>query len=196
MKADDEAGTPQEIITTPTVTKRIFIMDVGFSLQADVMTGGSQVYAMTGRLLKALSDGGVDCYAVASAIYLGTHIPIMEAHEIEISRLLKARTGRAGYLAKALHIGWGYSDIAIELARTRAGTSALLTISALATGSTAFMAAQAFAELLGLSGCPPEKMPNIDVLNTMIHYLAPFMSDLGFRKVFQYVVTASKQRCS
>jgi hypothetical protein len=171
-------------------------MQVGFSLQADLMTSGSLLHATTGRLLKALSVGGVDFYAVAAAVHLGKQIPIQTAHETEVSRLFNARTGRAGYLAKALNIGWGHSDIAIELARTRAGTSALLTIGALATGSTIYEATQAFAELLSLGGCPAEEMPNIDVLKTMITYLAPFMADFGFRRVFQYVVTASKRRCS
>lgn len=160
------------------------------------MTSGSLLHTTTGRLLKALSDGGVDFYAVAAAVYLGKQIPIQSRHETEVSRLLNQRSGRAGYLAKALNIGWGHSDIAIELARTRAGTSALLTIGALATGSTIYAATQAFAELLSLGGCPPEEMPNIDVLKPMISYLAPFMSDLGFRKVFQHIITASKQRCS
>ncbi|KAG4441122.1 hypothetical protein IFR05_003412 [Cadophora sp. M221] len=169
---------------------------VGFSLQADLMTSGSLLHATTGRLLKALSDGGVDFYAVAAAIHLGKQIPIQTAHETEVSRLLSARTGRAGYLAKALNIGWGHSDIAIELARTRAGTSALLTIGALATGATIYEATQAFAELLSLGGCPVEEMPNIDVLKTMVTYLAPFMADFGFRRVFQYVITASRRRCS
>lgn len=171
-------------------------MDVGFSLQADLVGSGSLLHAATGRLLKSLSDGGIDFYAVAAAVHLGKHIPILEAHEAEVSGLLSARTGRAGFLAKALSIGWGHSDIAIELARTRAGTSALLTIGALATGSTIYTATQAFSELLSLSGCPQEEMPNIDVLKAMIAYLAPFMADLGFRKVFQYVVSTSKRCCS
>ncbi|KAL5315927.1 hypothetical protein ACEPPN_016801 [Leptodophora sp. 'Broadleaf-Isolate-01'] len=171
-------------------------MQVGFSLQADLMASGSLLHTTTGRLLKALSDGGVDFYAVAAAIHLGKQIPIQTAHEKEVSSLLSARTGRAGYLAKALNIGWGHSDIAIELARTRAGTSALLTIGALATGATIYEATQAFAELLSLGGCPAEEMPNIDVLKTMVTYLAPFMADFGFRRVFQYVVTASRRRCS
>lgn len=171
-------------------------MQVGFSLQADLMTGGSLLHNATGRLLKALSDGGVDFYAVVAAVHLGKQIPVLATQETEVSRLLNTRTGRAGYLAKALSIGWGHSDIAIELARTRAGTSALITIGALATGSTMYTATQAFAELLSMGGCPPEEMPNIDVLKTMISYLAPFVSDLGFRKVFQHISTTSKQSCS
>ncbi|KAH9203490.1 hypothetical protein DL95DRAFT_419000 [Leptodontidium sp. 2 PMI_412] len=171
-------------------------MQVGFSLQADLMASGSLLHATTGRLLKALSDGGVDFYAVAAAIHLGKQFPIQTSHETEVSSLLSARAGRAGYLAKALNIGWGHSDIAIELARTRAGTSALLTIGALATGATIYETTQAFAELLSLGGCPAEEMPNIDALKTMVTYLAPFMADFGFRRVFQYIVTASRRRCS
>ncbi|KAF6834864.1 hypothetical protein CMUS01_06018 [Colletotrichum musicola] len=41
--------------------------EVGFAFQADVVNLGSLTHMMTGRVLKALSDGGVDTYAVASA---------------------------------------------------------------------------------------------------------------------------------
>lgn len=59
---------------------------VGFSIQADVIGGGSLLHAATGRLLKALSDGGIDFYAVAAAVQLGKIIPIQSAHESSVSK--------------------------------------------------------------------------------------------------------------
>jgi hypothetical protein len=59
---------------------------VGFSIQADVIGGGSLLHAATGRLLKALSDGGVDFYAVATAVQLGKIIPIQSAHESSVGK--------------------------------------------------------------------------------------------------------------
>jgi hypothetical protein len=171
-------------------------MQVGFSLQADLLSSGSLLHNTTGHLLKALSDGGVDFYPIAAAIYLGKQIPVLKSHQTAVSKLLSSRTGRAGFLAKALSIGWGYSDIAIELSRTQAGTSALLTIGALVTGSNIYTATDAFAELLVLGGCQQDELPNIDVLKTMISYLAPFMADIGFRKVFEHIISTSKRACS
>lgn len=68
-----------------------------------------------------------------------------------------------------------------------------MTIGALATGSTIYAATQAFAELLSLSGYPEEKMPNINVLETMISYLASFVADPVFRTVFQHISTTFVQ---
>lgn len=183
---------------------------VGFSIQADVVGGGSLLHAATGRLLKALSDGGIDFYAVAAAVQLGKIIPIQSAHESSVSkhtqlrnffkllnsgtgRLLAERSGRSGFIAKALKIGWGHSDVPIEMARTRAGTSALLTINALATGSSAYSAAQALAALLTMSGCEPDMLPNIDVLKNMVVYLSPFLAESGFRKVFEHIASHARR---
>src|SRR3954452_13882092 len=141
---------------------------VGFSFQADVIGGSSLLHAATGRLLKALSDGGVDFYAVSATVQLGKVIPIQPSQEVAVSRLLASRKGRAGFIAKALSIGWGHSDVAIELARTRAGASALLTIGALATGSTMYTAALGLSELMILNGCEPDYLPTVDSLKSMV----------------------------
>jgi hypothetical protein len=76
------------------------------------------------------------------------------------------------------------------MSRTKAGTSALLLIGALRTGSSAFTAAQCISELLVLSGCETDKVPNVDVLRAMVTYLAPFVHDLGFSKVLQHITTS------
>lgn len=170
---------------------------VGFSFQGDVIGGASLIHTATGRLLKALSDGGIDFYAVSAAVQLGKHIPIQPSQEVAVTRLLAAKTGsRAGFLAKALQIGWGHSDIAIELSKTRAGVSAMLTIGALATGSTDFVAAQTLSELMILHGCEPDSLPTIDVLKAMISYLAPFMHDSEFNKVFEHITSSLKRACA
>lgn len=168
---------------------------VGFQFQGDVIGGASLVHAATGRLLKALSDGGVDFYAVSATVQLGKTIPIQPSQERGVSRLLASRGSRTGFLAKALSIGWGHSDVAIELARTRAGASALLTVGALVTGSTNYTAAHALSELMILGGCEPDYLPTVDVLKSMVAYLAPFMFDSGFSKIFEHIVSASISAC-
>lgn len=169
---------------------------VGFSFQGDVIGGASLIHMATGRLLKALSDGGVDFYAVAAAVQLGKTIPISSARELEITSLIAGRSGRAGFLSKLLSIGWGYSDVAIELAKTRAGASALVTLGALATGASAYAAAQGFTELLSLGGCDPDMLPTVDVVKPMIAYLAPFVSDAGFGRVLESITTTVTKKCS
>lgn len=166
---------------------------VGFSFQADVVGGASIVYSGTGRLLKYLSDGGIDAYAIMACMELSRTIPITTTQEMTTSRLLASRGGRAGFLAKALHIGWGHSDIAMELARTRAGTAAMILVNALATGGTSFDAAVALQHLMELNGCEPSMLPNVDVLLTMVRYIAPLLHDSGFKPTLQQVLnTLSK----
>ena len=70
---------------------------VGFSLQGDVIAGGSLLLNASGRLLKALSDGGVDIYAISAAIWLGKSMPIDVHHESSIHRLLVSRGGRTAF---------------------------------------------------------------------------------------------------
>jgi hypothetical protein len=111
----------------------------------------------------------------------------------DVGRLLAERGGRSGFIAKALKLGWGHSDVPIEMARTRAGTSALLTINALATGSSAYSAAQALAALLTMSGCEPDMLPNIDVLKSMVVYLSPFLAESGFTKVFEHIASHARR---
>jgi hypothetical protein len=59
---------------------------VGFSFQGDVFLGSSLVFSGAGRLLKLLSDAGVDTYAVAAVLELGKHIPISQHHENDCVR--------------------------------------------------------------------------------------------------------------
>jgi len=166
---------------------------VGFSFQADVVGGASLVYSGTGRLLKYLSDGGIDAYAIMACMELSRTIPITATQEMTTSRLLASRGGRAGFLVKALHIGWGHSDIAMELARTRAGTAAMILVNALATGGTSFDAAVALQNLMELNGCEPSMLPNVDVLLTMVRYIAPLLYDSGFKPTLQQILdTLSK----
>ncbi|KAL5044314.1 hypothetical protein BDW71DRAFT_209524 [Aspergillus fruticulosus] len=165
--------------------------EIGFSFQADALNLASLAHLITGRVLKALSDGGVDLYAVAAAIWLGKQIPVRSALETTVHPHLAAKRGRSGFLAKALSIGWGLSDVAVEMSRTKAGTNALLLIGALSTGTSYYAAAQCLSELLSLAGCDHDKLPNVDFLKPMIAYLAPLMHDLGFSKVLQHVTVSA-----
>ena len=165
---------------------------VGFGFQVDVVNTGSLAHFLTGRILKALSDSKVDFYALAASIWLGKQIPVRTALETTVYSTLASRTGFQGVLAQALSIGWGHSDVAIEMSRTKAGTNALLLIGALSAGSSYFAAAQVFSELLVLSGCEADKVPNIDVLRPLIAYLAPFVRDFGFSKVLHHVTTSAE----
>jgi uncharacterized SAM-binding protein YcdF (DUF218 family) len=93
---------------------------VGFNLQGDVFLGSSLVYSGAGRLLKLLSDAGVDTYAVAAVLELGKQVPISQHHETIVSAaLLKRQNSRSGFLVQSLRIGWGCNDAAYELSRTR-----------------------------------------------------------------------------
>lgn len=165
---------------------------VGFGFQADIVSTGSLAHFLTGRILKALSDGKVDFYALAASIWLGKQIPVRSALETTVHTTIASRTGFQGILVQALTIGRGHSDVAIEMSRTKAGTNALLLIGALSAGSSYFAAAQVLSELLIISGCETDKVPTVDVLRPLIAYLAPFVRDLSFSKVL-YHVTASAE---
>ncbi|KAI0518587.1 hypothetical protein F5B22DRAFT_72521 [Xylaria bambusicola] len=162
------------------------------ALQADVVNLASITHLITGRILKALSDGGVDIYAVAASIWLGKQFKVKRALESTVHSHLASRKGINGFLAKALHIGWGHSEVAVEMSRTRAGTNALLLIGALSVGTPYFEAARCLSELLAISGCEPDRLPNVDVLKPMIAYLGPFMADIGFAKVLQHITTTAE----
>ncbi|MCJ1370377.1 hypothetical protein MMC20_001590 [Loxospora ochrophaea] len=168
---------------------------IGFSFQGDIAGGASLMYSASGRLLKSLSDGGIDFYAIAASVQLGRTIPITASQELMVSRLLASRGGRSGFLAKALHIGWGHSDICTELARTRAGTAALLLMSALTVGGSTFDAAVALQELFLLNGCEASMLPNVDVLLKMIRYVTPFMYNSGFNPVLQHIHGVVSKAC-
>lgn len=58
---------------------------VGFSLQGDVFIGGTLVIAAADSLLKVLSDGGVDAYAVQALVELETRIPMTQDQEKKVT---------------------------------------------------------------------------------------------------------------
>ena len=165
---------------------------MGFGFQADVVNAGSLAHFLTGRILKALSDGKVDFYALAASIWLGKQIPVRSALETTVHPVLASRTGFQGVLAQALSIGWGHSDVAIEMSRTKAGTNALLLIGAISTGCSYFGAAQILSELLVISGCEADQIPTVDVLRPLVAYLAPFVRDLSFGKVLHHVTASAE----
>ncbi|KAI9159034.1 hypothetical protein HJFPF1_07040 [Paramyrothecium foliicola] len=165
---------------------------VGFSFQADVVGVGSVTHLVAGRMLKMLSDAKVDPYSVAASIWLGKKIKVRSELEVTVHPYLEARSkqGLQGFLIKALSIGWGHSEAAVELCRTQAGTNAILLIGALATGSPPFWAAQCLSELLSNYGCEADQIPNVDHLKTLVSYLAPIIQDVsGFSKVLQHILT-------
>ncbi|KAI1452841.1 hypothetical protein F4805DRAFT_446026 [Annulohypoxylon moriforme] len=164
---------------------------VGFAFQADVTNTGSLLHTLTGRALKAMSDGGVDFYAVVAAISLGKNISIRDSLGNSVRSHIMSKGGIQSVLSKALSIGWGHKGLAVEMTNTKAGTNALLLVGAIVTGWSPFQAAQCFSELLSLRGCEPDALPHVDVLKNMMKYLAPFVYDLGFSKVLENVTTTA-----
>ena len=166
---------------------------VGFGFQADIVNTASLGHLITGRILKAMSDGNIDFYAVAAAIALGKSIPVQRSLESTVHKHIAPRGSLRSVFNNILSMGWGHSEVAIEMSRTRAGTNALLLIGAIATGGwTHFQAAQCLSELLSLNGCEADRLPNVDVLKGLVEYLAPFTFDLGFSKVLEHITTAVK----
>ncbi|OHE93397.1 hypothetical protein CORC01_11262 [Colletotrichum orchidophilum] len=137
---------------------------VGFSFQADVVNTASLGHVLTGRLLKALSDGGVDTYAMWAAIQLGKRIPVQSSHQSSLYAHIMSRKTYHSVLSKALSIGWGHSAPVADLARTVAGTNSIILIGALATGCQAFAAAQCLSELMAIYGLEADALPSVDVL--------------------------------
>ncbi|TDZ15138.1 hypothetical protein Cob_v011970 [Colletotrichum orbiculare MAFF 240422] len=167
--------------------------EVGFSFQSDVVNLGSLTHMLTGRVLKALSDGGVDTYAVASAFWLGAKVPVRSSLADMVHAHVSQKKSYQSALAKALSIGWGHTAPVVEMTRTRAGSNALLLIGALSTGVSSFEAAQCLSELLDVFGLGPEMLPSVDVLRTLVSYLSPFVFDMGFGKVFQHIRDLAKR---
>ncbi|KAF6819270.1 hypothetical protein CPLU01_13073 [Colletotrichum plurivorum] len=112
----------------------------------------------------ALSDGGVDTYAVSAAFWLGAKIPVRSSLADTIHMHVSKRPAYYSVINKLLTIGWGHSTPVIEMTRTRAGTNALLLVGALREGVSPYIAAQSLSEVLAVYGLGPEAMPNIDVL--------------------------------
>ncbi|KAG4220787.1 hypothetical protein PC116_g30734 [Phytophthora cactorum] len=164
---------------------------VGFSFQADVVNTGSLAHLLTGRVLKALSDGGVDFYSVAAAIALGKGFEVRDSLGNSVRTHIMSKRGIQSIWSKALSIGWGQPGIAVAMTQTKAGVNALLIIDAFASGSSSYQAAQCFSTLLSLRGCEADQLPNVDVLKHMIDHFVPFIHDLGFSKVLAHITTAA-----
>ncbi|KAH7025280.1 uncharacterized protein B0I36DRAFT_387561 [Microdochium trichocladiopsis] len=166
---------------------------VGFGFQADIVSTANLAHLLTGRILKALSDGGVDLYAITASIWLGKQIPFRTSLQATVHPHLAARRTSVvnSFLVKALSIGWGHTTVAVEMVRTQAGTNALLLIGALAAGVPSFHAAQCLSELLNSYGCAADQIPNVDVLKSMTAYIGPMVQDLGFAKVLEHVTTSA-----
>ncbi|KAI1658057.1 hypothetical protein F4813DRAFT_357202 [Daldinia decipiens] len=164
---------------------------VGFAFQADVANTGSLLHLLTGKALKALSDGGVDFYSITVAITLGKDFEVRNSLGNTVPAHVKSKRGIQSVLSKVLSIGWGQPELAIAMTKTKAGVNALLLIDALACGSTYYQAAECFSSLLSLRGCEADKLPNVDVLKHMIGYLAPFLLGLGFSRVVAHITTTA-----
>ncbi|EXF85759.1 hypothetical protein CFIO01_07168 [Colletotrichum fioriniae PJ7] len=166
---------------------------VGFSFQADVVNTASLGHVLTGRLLKALSDGGIDTYAMRAAVQLGKRIPVQASHQSSLYAHIMSKKTYQSVLSKALSIGWGHSAPVADLARTVAGTNAIILIGALGTGCQAFAAAQYLSEVMAIYGLERDALPSVDVLKGVVNYLAPFTQDLGFSKVLQHITILAER---
>ncbi|KAK1544597.1 hypothetical protein CPAR01_02099 [Colletotrichum paranaense] len=166
---------------------------VGFSFQADVVNTASLGHVLTGRLLKALSDGGVDTYAMWAAVQLGKRVPVQTSHQSSLYAHIMSKKTYQSVLSKALSIGWGHSAPVADLARTVAGTNAIILIGALGTGCQAFAAAQCLSEVMAIYGLEADMRPSVDVLKGLVNYLAPFTQDLGFSKVLQHITILAER---
>jgi hypothetical protein len=164
---------------------------VGFGFQADIVNAGSVAHLITGRVLKALSDGNVDVYAVTASVWLGAKFSVRSDLESSVHSHIAAKRGYQSVLVKALSIGWGHSTVPVEMSRTKAGTNALLLIGALSAGSSYHFAGQCLSQLMSLWGCDPTSTPITDRLRDMAAYLAPFVQDMGFAKVLEHVTTST-----
>ncbi|KAI0847413.1 hypothetical protein F5Y00DRAFT_271152 [Daldinia vernicosa] len=164
---------------------------VSFAFQADVANTGSLLHLLTGRALKALSDGGVDFYSVVVAVTLGKGFEIRSSLGNTVPAHVKSKRGIQSVLSKVLSIGWGQPGLAVAMTQTKAGVNALVLIDALAYGSTDYQAAECFSSLLSLRGCEADNLPNVDVLKNMIGYLSPFLLDLGFSRVVAHITTTA-----
>jgi hypothetical protein len=179
-------------LAKPVFYPEVMSQQVGFNFQGDVFIGSSLVFSGAGRLLKLLSDAGVDTYAVAAVLQLGKQVPISQHHETIVSAaLLKRRNSRAGFFAQSLRIGWGYNDVAHELSRTREGLAALMLADAFAAGRSYYVAAQALQDLISLSGCHREFLPSVTVLKGLVSHIAPIMQDSGFRTTLEHIRTTA-----
>ncbi|TQN68719.1 hypothetical protein CSHISOI_06732 [Colletotrichum shisoi] len=169
---------------------------VGFGFQADVVNTASMGHVLTGRLLKALSDGGVDTYALWSSVQLGKLIPVQKSLQNTLYAQIASKKTYQSVLSTALSIGWGHSAPVADLARTVAGSNAIILIGALATGCQPFAAAQCLSELMSIHGLEADMLPTVGVLKGLVGYPGP-MKNLGSpgalaRAIKQLILTSQK----
>jgi predicted amidohydrolase len=65
---------------------------VGFQFQGDVFHGGSLIFSAAGRLMKELSDGGVDIYALGALVHLGHQVPMSQRQETIVATCMQKRS--------------------------------------------------------------------------------------------------------
>ncbi|KAI9891695.1 MAG: hypothetical protein M1814_002445 [Vezdaea aestivalis] len=165
---------------------------VGFNFQGDVFKGGSLAFSAIGNLMKQFSDGGVDLYATAALVQLGSLIPISQLKEQKVAIAMRKRNQtRRGWFVRALSIGWGHQDPAYELSRTQAGCTALVLVNAFVTGTTSLAAAMGLQKLMRHRGCEAHYLPAIDALRSAVDSLAPIMEDSGFHSILETIRLSS-----
>lgn len=174
---------------------------VGFQFQGDVFGGGSLTWQATGRLFKALSDGGIDPYSVSALVQLGKGVQVSEKLRLSIGHLVRSRSNRSSFISKALWLGWGHTEIAYELAKTQAGLSALALIAAFSAGTSDFEASRSLVALMGEFGCEADMLPSVEALRPAVSFFAPIVRDCGVAEVLGQVkrqceVQMSPSQCS
>jgi hypothetical protein len=106
---------------------------LSFNFEVDVISGGSILFATAGRLLRCMSDGVVDIYAVAASIEVSKLFPIGPKQEQIVRGALAKRNSKASILNSLLSVGWGHCGLVTGIARTRSGITALLVTATFAT---------------------------------------------------------------
>ncbi|ROW08778.1 hypothetical protein VMCG_02726 [Cytospora schulzeri] len=89
------------------------------------MGTASLSHLLKGSFPKAMSDAGVDFYALTAAYHLGKCVPVRKSLESTVHAHLASRGSIRSVHNDTLSIGWDHSEVAIEMSRTPAGTSAL-----------------------------------------------------------------------
>lgn len=163
---------------------------VGFAFQADVIAGGSILSNMSMRLFKSLMDADIHAYALSAAMDIGKMIPLPEERELSIVTALRSLpVTRHSVLSAVLNIGFGQTDIAMEVSKTKDGCAALITFHAFACGGVStWDAATALRHLLLNFGAPTDIAPSIASLENVVKYVFPLLRMCSFEAVFQQVL--------
>jgi hypothetical protein len=91
------------------------------------------LFATAGRLLKSMSDGGVNIYAIAASIEVSKLLPVGPKQEQIVRGALAKRNSKTSLSNSLLSVGWGQCDLVTDIARTRSGIAALLVTATFAT---------------------------------------------------------------